>query len=270
MPLKLIALDIDGTLTSRAAEVSERNRAAIRAAQEAGVFVTLATGRGCLATRPLWRLLDIHGPSIQFGGALTVDTDTEHVLEEHALDPEVVRDVLNYSFEAGLHAQIYLGDFVLFERITPFAEKYVGRHALPYRIEPNLRGNRYEGVPKVLAYADAECEEEMLASYRERFCGVAQVSRSMPGFIEINALHVTKGSALESLARRLGIERSEVAAVGDNYLDYEMIDWAGLGVCVANGAESVRASADLTVPACDDDGVAYFIENYVLGHERSL
>ena len=62
----------------------------------------------------------------------------------------------------------------------------------------------------------------------------------------------------------LGIRREEVAAVGDNYLDREMIEWAGLGVCMADGAEAVRAVADLIIPPCDEDGVSYFIEHHIL------
>ena len=269
MSIRLIALDIDGTLTSRPREVSDRNREAIRAAQEAGVFVTLATGRGCYATRPLWRLLDIHGPSIVFGGALTVDADTEQIIERHVLEAETVREVLDYSAETGLPAQIYVDDAVVFERVTPPTEKYLSRHRLPHRVDPDIRKKRFENIPKVLVFSDVDREDELLERFRERFRGIAEVSRSMPGYIEINAPHVTKGSALESLAKRLGIERAEVAAAGDNYLDSEMIAWAGVGVCVADGAESVRASADLVVPACDDDGVAYFIERYVLGRGSS-
>ena len=104
----------------------------------------------------------------------------------------------------------------------------------------------------------------MLEAFRTRFRGKAQVSRSLPGFIEINCLNTTKGTALEELARMLNIPRKQVAAIGDNYLDQEMIEWAGTGVCVADGAESVKELADVVIPACDEDGVAYFIEQYVL------
>ncbi len=268
MPIRLIALDIDATLTSRPTEVSERNRNAIQAAADRGVQVIVATGRGCFATRPIWKLLDLHGPSIQYGGALTVEIDTERVIEQHTLDPKVVQEILIFAAEAGIPAQVYQNDVVIFERMTPAAERYVMRHTLPYQIVPDIRERLFENVPKVLAFSEIERQDEMLERFRARFRGEAEVSRSMPGYIEINCLHVTKGSALESLAGRLGIDRSEVAAVGDNYLDSEMIEWAGVGVCVANGADSVKEQADIVVPACDEDGVAYFIERYVLPQGR--
>jgi len=264
MDIKLIALDIDGTLTNRPDTVGERNSLAVRRAIEAGVHVTLATGRGRIATRPIWKHLDLHGPSIQYGGAMIADIDSERALVTHELPPEVIREVLKYSVLAGIHAQIYLDDVVIFEKTSPYAEHYVSRHRMPYAVDPDIRKKTFFNVPKVLAFAPVERQDEVLAAYRERFSGIAQVSRSSPGFIEINRLGVTKATALEEVCGMLNISRAQTAALGDNYLDLEMIEWAGVGACVADGAEEVKAAADLIVPACDEDGVAVFIEQYVL------
>ncbi|NLI53151.1 MAG: HAD family phosphatase [Clostridiales bacterium] len=264
MAIKLIALDIDGTLTNQPDSVSERNRQAVKRAEEAGVVVALATGRGPIATRPIWRALDLHGASIQYGGAMIVDIDTERVLLMHELSPEVIREVLDYSASIGVHAQIYVDNVVVFEKPNAFADRYIALHRLPYEIDPDIRRKTYHNVPKVLAYCDTERQDEFLAQYRERFAGIAQVSRSSPGFIEINSLGITKATALEELADMLGVTREEVAAAGDNYLDQEMIEWAGLGVCVEDGASSVKAIADRIIPPSYEDGVATFIEQYVL------
>ena len=82
MDIKLIALDIDGTLTNHAT-ISERNRNAVRQAINSGIHVVLATGRGRIATRPIWKELDLHGPSIQYGGAMIADIDSERALILH-------------------------------------------------------------------------------------------------------------------------------------------------------------------------------------------
>lgn len=92
----------------------------------------------------------------------------------------------------------------------------------------------------------------------------AHVTRSQPTFIEINAPGVSKGSALARLAKIMGIDRSEVAAVGDSYLDQDMIEWAGMGVCVEDGVPEVKAAADVIIPPCMENGVAAFIDRYVL------
>jgi Cof subfamily protein (haloacid dehalogenase superfamily) len=264
MAIKLVALDIDGTLTSTSKEISERNMKAVADAVDAGVCVIVATGRGCFATRPIWKALDLHGPSILYGGALTMDIDTEKPVHMHALDPKLIHEVLDFSAELGIHAQIYVNDVVIYEKPSRLADLYVQKHSLPHKTDPDLRRKDYSNVPKILAFSEIECQDEILEAYRERFRGLAQVSRSLPGYIEINCLNTTKGSALADLSRSLGISRAEVAAVGDNYLDQDMIEWAGLGACVSDGAELVKAAADVVVPACDDDGVAYFIDRYVL------
>lgn len=264
MEIKLIALDIDGTLTNHAGSISERNRLAIRRAIDSGVHVILATGRGRIATRPIWKQLDLHGPSIQYGGAMIADIDTERALVLHEMPPDVIREVLYFSAELDIPAQIYQDDAVISEQASDVARGYVNRHKLPFIIDPDIRTKTCHNVPKVLAFAPLERQDMLFAAYKKRFAGIAQVSRSSPGFIEINCLGITKASALEELAGMLAIPREMTAAIGDNFLDQEMIEWSGVGVCVADGAPEVKAVADLIVPACEEDGVAVFIEQYVL------
>ena len=264
MEIKLIALDIDGTLTNHAGIISERNRRAVQRAIDSGVYVVLATGRGRIATRPIWKTLDLHGPSIQYGGAMIADIDSERALVLHEIPPDVIREVLAYSKEIGIPAQIYLDETVISGQASEVASGYVNRHKLNFIVEPDILSKTYRNVPKVLAFAPLDRESVLFETYKKRFSEIAQVSRSSPGFIEINKLDVTKATALEELSAMLGISRAQTAAVGDNFLDQEMIEWAGLGVCVADGAPEVKAAADLIVPACADDGVAVFIEEHIL------
>lgn len=264
MEIKLIALDIDGTLTNHAGVISERNKTAIHRAIESGVHVVLATGRGRIATRPIWRFLDLHGPSIQYGGAMIADIDTERALVLHEMPPEVIRDVLTFSAELGIPAQIYVDDAVIAEQTSEPAQGYVTRHKLPFIIDPDIRTKSYSNVPKILAFVPLDRADALFAAYKERFSGVAQVSRSSPGFLEINCLGITKATALAELSSMLGISREKTAAMGDNFLDIEMIQWAGVGVAVANAEQEVLDLADLVVPSSEQDGVAEFIEQYVL------
>ena len=81
---------------------------------------------------------------------------------------------------------------------------------------------------------------------------------------EIGDITVTKGSAVKALAESLAILQAETAAIGDNTLDQDMIEWAGVGCCVDNGKEAVKEVADMILPAQAEEGVAWFLENYVL------
>lgn len=264
MDIKFIALDIDGTLTNHAGIISERNRLAVRRAIDAGIHVVLATGRGRIATRPIWKFLELHGPSIQYGGAMIADIDTERALVLHELPPEIIREVLDYSAKMKVPAQIYQDEAVISGQSSEVANGYVNRHKLTFIVDPDIRKKTFHNVPKILAFAPLDREDEIFAAYKERFAGIAQVSRSSPGFIEVNCLGITKATAIEELSSMLGVRRDQTAAVGDNFLDLEMIQWAGLGVGVADAVPEVIKAADLIVPACGEDGVAVFIEEHVL------
>ncbi|HWQ97503.1 MAG TPA: Cof-type HAD-IIB family hydrolase [Clostridia bacterium] len=264
MDIKLIALDIDGTLTNHAGIISERNRLAVRRAIDAGIHVVLATGRGRIATRPVWRFLELHGPSINYGGAMIADIDTERALVLHEIPPEVIHEVLEFSRQMQVPAQIYLDETVISSSESEAANGYTNRHKFTFVVDPEIGKHTYHNVPKILAFAPVGGENELFAMYRERFAGIAQVSRSSPGFIEINRLEITKATALSELGSMLNIRQDQIAAVGDNFLDLEMLQWAGLGVSVADAAPEVLSIADLIVPPCGEDGVAVFIEDHVL------
>lgn len=263
MEIKLIALDIDGTLTNSAGVISEKNRLAVRRAIESGIHVVLATGRGRIASRPIWRFLDLQGPAINYGGAMITDISTERALVLHELPPDVIREVLNFSNEVGIPAQIYVDETVISEKPSDAARGYVNRHKLTFVVDPDIRKKTFHNVPKVLAFAPLDRSEELFLSYKQRFAGIAQVSRSSPGFIEINSLNVTKATALEELSGMLGVSREKIAAMGDNFLDIEMIQWAGLGVCVADGVQQAKDASDLIAPSSDEDAVAWLIDQYI-------
>lgn len=264
MSIKLIALDIDGTLTSGFRHVGEENRSAICEAQQAGVFVTLATGRGYLGSRPIWEALNVQGPVINYGGALITDTVSERLIRQHTLDAKTVSDALLFAKAQGVHIQLYQGDTVITEVEDGFVRRYTERLNLPKRIDPDIARRTWENVPKMLAYVDPGIEDEMRARFSRHLSGRAGVSKTEPGFIEINSESATKGQALSDLAGILGVQREEVAAIGDSYLDMSMIAWAGDGVCVENGLDAVKEIADRMIPSCDENGVAYYIKHYVL------
>lgn len=264
MAIKLIALDVDGTLTNSRFDISKENVDAIRRAQAAGVFVTISTGRGYLASRPIWQKLCVRGPVINYGGAIVTDTVTEKLVYVAAVAPDVVRDAFAFANEIGVHIQLYQGDTVITERDDPFICKYCEHLNVPKRIDPDVQKKTWENVPKLLAYADPSIEDEIRDKFEKHLAGRAGVSKTQPGYIEINCPTASKGKALEAICKSLNIAQSEAAAIGDSYLDMSMIEWAGDGVCVENGLDAVKKIANRIVPGCDENGVAYYIEHFVL------
>lgn len=263
--IRLVAFDIDDTLTKSPVTISPGNLAAIRRAQDAGIFVTIATGRGYYGSSFIWRAMNVQGPVINYGGSLVNDTRTGKLLHETSIKPEIVLELFALAHElGGVHAQLYQGDTVVYEKENAYAIRYKSFLNLPSIIDPDLTKKRWENVPKVLFITGAERAEELIPQLQKRFEGRLKVSGSKAGYVEFNDPHAHKGSALAWIANHMGIAQKDTAAMGDNLLDVEMIRWAGVGAAVADGHKEALAAADVITPRCEDDGAAWFLDNVVL------
>lgn len=259
--MKLLALDIDDTLVSTGKLPSERLKHAIRLAEQNGVTVVLATGRGFLGSKKIRESLSVYGPLIHYGGAVVSDGRTGEHLFVNYLRPEDVITAFAIADAFGIHAQIYEEDTVIFRKANAFTERYTGVLNIPFLVDPNLLYRPLDNIPKVLFAVDPAREAELFQEIRALLPRHLSVLCSKPGFIEIGSVSSTKGSALKKVAAMLGVPREEVTAIGDNTLDLDMIEWAGTGVCVANGNALVKDKADLIIGSCDDDGVAEYLES---------
>lgn len=259
--MKLLALDIDDTLIGTGKLPSERLKRAIRLAQSNGVTVVLATGRGFLGTKAIRESLSLYGPLIHYGGAVISDGKTGEHLYENYLRPQDVVTAFAIADALNIHAQIYEGDTVIFRKENDFTKRYTSVLNLPFIEDPNLLYRPLDNIPKVLYFVDLARERELTEEIRSLLPRHISVLGSKPGFVELGSVGATKGKALERLAAILGVDRKDVTAIGDNTLDLDMIEWAGTGVCVANGNERVKAKANLVIGACEDEGVAEYIES---------
>ena len=265
MDIRLIALDIDDTLVDHSSIIPPRSLTALRKAQAQGVEIVLATGRGYLGTEAIRRQLgEGFHYIICFGGALVADYATGAPRIHRFLTEEDVAACIRIANDLDLHVQIYQGDEVIFQRMTPFAEQYCAYQKLPCRADEQLLEHDLSNVPKVLIYAPPEQEELYKKLVAERLPRHLHALGSKPGFIEIGDVSVTKGSAVKALSEALGIDRAQTCAMGDNTLDQDMIEWSGVGCCVENGKEAVKAVSDMVIPAQAEEGVAWLIEKYVL------
>ena len=259
--MKLLALDIDDTLVCTGKLPSERLKRAIDRVQAHGVTVILVTGRGFLGSKAIRDSLQLYGPLIHYGGAVISDGKTGEHLYTNYLRPQDVVTAFAIADTFGIHAQIYEENTVIFRKKNAFTERYTSILNLPYIEDPKLLFRPLDNIPKVLYAVDPQKEAELKTEIRALLPDHLSVLCSKPGFIEIGSAGATKGKALKRVAAMRGIEREEVTAIGDNTLDLDMIEWAGVGVCVANGNAAVKEKADLVIGACEDEGVAEYLES---------
>ncbi len=264
MKYKLIALDVDGTLLNSKREITQPVLAAIAAAKARGVAVTISTGRGFASSKQYADLIGAHPYVINYGGAQITDAKSGEIVSITTLSPELLKEAVELARSFALHIQVYdhAGIFY-YDADSEWPRLYAGRSLLPGKAVGDLLRHEWD-TPKALCVGDVEAIKRALPLFAKHFEGRLRISTSDPHYIEINEPNTNKAAALKKLEELLYIKREEIIAVGDDLIDLEMIEYAGLGVCMANGVDAVKAVADYIAPGNDDDGVAHVIEKFIL------
>jgi Cof subfamily protein (haloacid dehalogenase superfamily) len=270
-PIKLVALDLDGTLFGDDLVISTRVREAIRDAQAAGVTVVIATGRMFRSARKIAADLEIYGPIICYQGAMVADTRTGEVLLHRTIPLDLALSVVDETKRLGLHLNLYMHDELYVEARNPQAEFYAKINlGLPMNEVGDLRnwlsGQKGNEPTKLVIVTDAPQTDETLAYFSERYGKSLQVTKSHARFTEFTNKLSSKGDALRFLAERLGIDHESVMAIGDGLNDLSMIAWAGLGVAMDACPLPLREAARVICPPLAEDGAALAIRDYVLGN----
>ncbi|HEV2705642.1 MAG TPA: Cof-type HAD-IIB family hydrolase [Pyrinomonadaceae bacterium] len=286
MPIRLIALDLDGTLLDSRGQLSERNRRAVAEARRRGVRVALVTGRRFRDARPLALELGLDVPVISHNGALTKHARTLETVAALLMPVETARAVVVAGRAAGACALVsddHEGAGVLvyehlLETNRPLAQ-YVAWSRRIHGDEEVDEAIRH--VPSLDAYLDhAPVHITFSGSYE----GMRQLQETLAarlgarvkllltlyakldfGLLDVLHPEASKGAGLAALAADERFTREEVMAVGDNLNDLEMLEYAGTGVVMANAEASLRERAEFhTTTTNDEDGVAVAIERFVL------
>ena len=270
LPIRLIALDIDGTIIGDDHEIAERTTNAVRAAMERDVAVSLVTGRMVSSAMRFARDLGLSGPIVGYQGGLIramplPDSRRLGKLLLHTpLPVEAARSILEWTRAHDLDPHVnHLERFIL-RADDPKAEDYsafMGAHA---ELVPDLLAAIDHPVTKVLAVGEPPIPTEMAPLARAEFAGRADVTISHPRFLEFVAPGVSKGRAIRWLARRLRIPLAATLAIGDQWNDLEMLAEVGHGTAMPSAPAEVRAAARYIAPPLEDDGAARMIEDLVL------
>ncbi len=263
MKYELIAIDLDDTLLDSERNISEKTMKSVKKAIEAGVIICIATGRAYAGQTRYYKEMELTTPTICVGGAQILDKDANLIYATN-IDSDTARNVLNYAKELGVHAHIYDTQHYYYDEDNYYGKRYGELAGVSGKIKPDLLKWEDLSTPKALCSGPAEDIPRFKEAFAKAFPEL-DFYISRPTFLEVVQPGITKATALEQLGRMLGVPREKIVAIGDSEIDYAMIKYAGMGVAMSNGIEKVKAVADLIVPDNDSDGVAYFIDNYVLG-----
>jgi Cof subfamily protein (haloacid dehalogenase superfamily) len=272
-PIGLIALDLDGTLIGEDLVLGKRTVAAITAARERGVAVSIVTGRMTTSALPYARTLGLTDPLVAFQGALVRalppperDPRLGRILAHHPLAAEAARDAIVWARSVGIEPHVnHLERFVI-GADDPRAEDYSSFLGARAEVVPDLVAWLRHPISKVIAVAAADepIPESILAEGRRRFAGRAAVTISHPRFLEFLAPGVSKLVGVRHLARRARVPLGRVLAIGDQFNDLEMIAGVGHGAAMPSAPAPVRAAARYVARPVDEEGAAQLIEALVL------
>jgi Cof subfamily protein (haloacid dehalogenase superfamily) len=240
--VRLLAIDLDGTVISPELTLDHRDVEALHRAEAAGVTVVVCTGRPFPGAVPWLRRLGLRGPLVCYQGAQVRTLDGE-VLLEHGVPHERAMEVVRFCRERDLHVQAYVDDRLIVERDRPEAHAYAQHAGIAVNVVGDLDRAMGPTTPKLVVVAPAPTVEELLPQMRKRWDGRLYVATSMPTYLEITDPAADKRQALEFLCDRMGVPRAETAAVGDGRNDEPMIEWVGRGYAVQGAPPEVVSAA---------------------------
>ena len=270
----LIALDIDGTLLGSDRRVSERNRAAARAALAAGIRLVLVTGRRQPAARGIAEELGPDIPLVLHNGALIVEAG--RVIRCRPLAVDAARDAVRAGRAAGADPVVHCGTngegrllVARVSRSNTLLAYYLDKAHPDVTVVDDLEAALPEDPIQVMFGGGTEAIAALEPSLRGLLGARARLERTVypargVALLDVIDPTVSKAEAVAFLEARWGLAPSATLAIGDNWNDREMLEHAGLGLVMGNAEPAMRALGLPTVPRNDEDGVAVAIERHVL------
>ncbi|MDY6037836.1 MAG: Cof-type HAD-IIB family hydrolase [Eubacterium sp.] len=274
MLIKMIGLDLDGTVLNENGEFSERTKKVFRAAKALGIHIVIATGRAEFSLpKNICEIEEIEYV-ITSNGARILNLKEDCVVYENFISPDKVKEVLhvlesqNACAEMFADGKAYISkseyDAVISGEIITRSREYVMATRNPVDDIFGYMISCQDHIENIsVNYPNARVKHETEVRLAE-IDGITLTS-SFPLNNEIGGATTSKADALEFLLKKLNLDSENLMVCGDSQNDIAMIKYAGIGVAMENADENVKSIANLVTLSNDDDGVAHAIEKYVLG-----
>lgn len=269
-PYKLLVIDIDGTLLSIDRRISAENREAVAKVRDRGIKVALSTGRVITACRDVLDQLALDSCHISFDGALVSSPSGNSEIYVHPISRKIMGQMVDYAHEHDLDLELYSTTQYYTEKET----WSTNAHREFFGVEPSVvdfkRLWKEERIIKGGLVTKTSEEDARAKEFYRRFSDSLHFSWAQtpayPGvnFINLLAVGVSKGRALEALAAHLGVTLDEVMAIGDGTNDISLLSQAGLGIAMGNASEEVKAAADYITLDVEEHGLAAAIHKFLL------
>lgn len=261
---RVIALDLDGTLTNNQKEVTAATKEALDNAMEQGARLVLASGRPVYGIVPVAKSLALDtkgGYILAYNGGQIIDCKTNEMLYSQYLPSDVIPLLYEYAKSKGYALLGYKGNEIITESPDDIYVKEESRiNKMNVRKVDMLTDELDAKSTKLLMTGDPKdmlkAEEELREAVKDRI----DVYRSAPFFMELVPKGIDKAKSLTRLLSLLNLTPKDMMAFGDGYNDLSMLRLAGMGVAMANAAPEVRTEADFVTLSNEEDGVAHALK----------
>ncbi len=283
--MKLIAIDLDGTLLSENGTISEANKEAILEVQKQGDVVAISSGRALPDVEAILQPTGIDCPIMTGNGAVSYYKGQE--IQRFSIPTQVVEEVVAVLEKSGVHYELYTaqgifnrlgGKELLREEIEQTTEEITGwagevlHHYLDHHYDLNetlsMTANETPNIAHLNVYKllVLSLDDSKLNQLREAFTGREDLYVTSSGRMNLELGHpdAGKGSALQFMANYLDIPLESTVAIGDNYNDVTMFEVAGMSIAMGNAEEQLKEMSTHVTKHHNEDGVAYALRTYIL------
>lgn len=268
MAYEILVLDIDGTLTNSQKTISKKTLRSLYTIQERGHKVVLASGRptpGITKLAEELKLQEYGGYILSFNGAKIINCSTQETIFEQTLPNNMISELYQAAIENQVGLVTYKNNKIITaSKIDSYME-----------LEAKVNHMKIKKVDNFVEYIDFEVNKcimtgkpEHLAKVgldlKKKYGAILNIYRSEPYFLEIMPLYIDKAHSLGILLDHLGLSKEQMITCGDGFNDLSMIQYAGMGVAMANAQEIVKEAADYITLSNDEDGIAHVINEFMM------
>jgi len=270
MKYKLLVLDIDGTLLDKDGNISVEDKEALAKVRQLGIQISLSTGRVVQACLKIIEQLSLDGYHMFFDGAVVSKADGGSEIYVQPINQEVVKQAVEFAHRHDIYLELFSSTHYFVERESWASEIRSSFFGIEATVVDFTDLWKRERIVKAQLIASSPQEATKAEKFYTHFDGKLRFSWAKTpaypdiDFINVIALEVSKGKALEALASYLGIPLGEVMAVGDGTNDIPLLTSAGLAVAMGDAPDEVKAVADYITLDVDHNGLAAAIEKFLV------
>ena len=264
--IRLIAVDMDGTLLNHEGKLTERTIKAAKAAMEKGARFVLSSGRMPGALKAFAAEIGVNAPCVCFNGGAAVDVFTGKVYYETPVPLALAKDIVREAESMNLYIHAFVGGGYIAPVYNEKTEAYEKLTTIKATVvDGKISEHLTEAPMKILVLDTPEGAEKALPILKDKFMGRASIMRSQKHLIECVDKNTSKAGALKHLLSVLGVDKEETLAFGDGQNDLEMLKWAFESYVMDNASDAVKCASDRfkIAPSNKEDGVAQVIEQLI-------